>query len=187
MSTTTNNPYQSPQLEAQDAIESVVVGDTVIQKQQATISYAAWAGVLFGGIFGLAGSLLVALSRGFLFGWSEFVPIMIWQDAVKIPLMGSVAGIGCGLMIGPFVGSMIAYGRCRVAAIVTAALLSASAGGLIGQLGAQIVVIGGVVGMAPCPPDASVRLALLVGISIGGLVGVLGGRQLGRCILAYHD
>lgn len=181
MPSISNNPYQSPQLDAQNAIDLEAMSDSAGKKRQATISYSAWAGVLFGGIFGLAGSLMLALSRGFLLGWGEFFPT---QEVVWIPIMGSTAGVACGLMIGPFVGSMIAYGRSRMMALVTAILLSASAGGLIGQLGTQIVVLG-----PPnvCPPDAPVTLALIVGISIGGLAGVLGGRQMGRRILAYHD
>lgn len=183
-----DNPYQSPQVDD----PSLEMGPPAKNGLLATAIFGVWAGVLFGGTFGLGGSLMLALSRGPLLGWDQLLPAIDTADgtgliehflitSVQVAILGAVSGVVCGLLIGPFVGVLAAIhaGRFRKATVYTAIALSALAGGLIGHLACGQIVI------SPSTAESTMFIALISGTLIGGFMGLLGGRLLGRGILAF--
>lgn len=196
MSVVSNNPYQSPkvgdQLEASPApAETGLVATTI---------FGIWAGVTFGGTFGIGGSLMLLLTRGPLLGWDQLLPAFVWTEnsglveyfllsAARVAVLGLISGVACGLLIGPFVGFLSAAqsGRFRHTTVYAAIGLSAVAGAMIGHFGCKQIVVQNMIHAANSHAEFQVEIALLIGTLIGGVTGVLGGRILGRGILAFGD
>ncbi len=161
-------------------------------------TFGAWAGVLFGGTFGIAGALLLSLMRGSMTGWSHLTyPASIVNSSLGMQticinlviqtLLGAFSGIGSGLIIGPLVGiiTSVYAGKWRRMALPVAIATSTLAGLIAGFLGFVFLNLSAVDG--PNWIYGRVALVHAVAAFIGGLCGFAGGRQLGTCILAFHQ
>ena len=145
--------------------------------------FGLWAGVLFGGTFGAAGSALLCLIDAALLGWAAIGPgIVSVEQFVLTEIMAAIAGAICGLMTGAVIGPLAALAgsltrqhSSRVVLCLTIGL-SVLAGGAIGILGTKVVTANS---------ESSLFAAKTVGLLIGSVAGLLGGLQLGRGIIDF--
>lgn len=114
MTAANNNPYESPRVDTTTVVDSDLQSDRgkINKGMLATISFSGWAGILFGGMFGIGGSLMLGLSRWPLLGLKNLVlPQMqifgvptngtVLDTGVIVVLLGAISGIACGVSIGP--------------------------------------------------------------------------------------
>jgi hypothetical protein len=143
--------------------------------------FGIWAGVLFGGLWGAGGSVLFGVVGGAVLGWGTIGPGIHSLDSfvvieVAAAIAGAIAGLLTGGIIGPLVGLVSGFtGQRTRPIIVMSTVLSMVAGAFIGLIGGQIIG----------DESGTSELAIWLGIPIGVLAGLIGGFQIGRCVLNF--
>ncbi len=181
-----DNPYQSPPVNAEQ-LEPVQLPRQPSRSTIATAVFGVWAGILYGGIFGLVGSSTLGLSRGLVLGWNQLFGSLgsfsAPEKAIIVATAGAVSGFACGLLIGPITGIVASWPSktTRRAAVYWSIVLCTFAGCSIGSMGSTILFA------QSFHLENGYEMPITLGTLIGSITGLTGGLQLSKTILAFVE